>query len=189
MLRWLVRKLDAFLRSRTGVFDFCDDPDCRLRLQVAPAPHDLQLEDVTVPAGQPVLIIHVKNESVPRIPPSGPDLAWVKEMLRLLTRSLGFIARQMEVDPKLADVGAVGGATVLLYSGYHEGVARVLPRLGFKVFPYSSPLGRFGEFWENFYSWLLIWTYNPNSLRFRRLLRLRRSEFWISAEAFQRKFG
>lgn len=68
MLRALVRALDAFLRRRKGVFEFCDDPDCRLRLQVAPAPNDLQLEDVTVPAGQPVLILHLRNESLPRAP-------------------------------------------------------------------------------------------------------------------------
>jgi len=52
------------------------------------------------------------------------------------------------------------------------------------VFPYRSPLGRFGEFWENLYARWLMWAFNAASLRHRRLLRLRRDEVWASADAF-----
>jgi hypothetical protein len=189
MIRALIRMLDAFLRRRTGVFDFSDDPDSFLRLQVTQAPHTLELKDTTVQAGQPVLIIHLRNESMPRFSEIGTDLATVKENLRIFLGTLSSIARQMEVDPRLAGTRAIGGSTILLYSGFRESTARVMPRLGFTILPYSNPLGRFGEFWENFYSWLLIWTYNPGSLRFRRLLRLHRTEFWISSGEFRRRFG
>lgn len=61
-------------------------------------------------------------------------------------------------------------------------------RLGFMVLPYHSPLGRFGEFWENFYTWMIIWAFNAASLRHRHLHRLRRSEVWMSVDEFLRRY-
>jgi hypothetical protein len=65
----------------------------------------------------------------------------------------------------------------------------LLSWLGFVVQPYHSPLGSFGEFWENFYSWAIMWAYNAVSLRQRHLLQLRRSEFWMSIADFLRRYG
>jgi len=65
----------------------------------------------------------------------------------------------------------------------------MLQRLGFTVIPYHRSLGAFGEFWENFYTWMLMWTYNPGSLRYRGLWGLRRAEIWMSAEEFLRRYG
>ena len=64
-----------------------------------------------------------------------------------------------------------------------------MQRLGFAVRPHHSALGRFGEFWENFYTWWVMWTYNPRSLDGRRLIRLERMEIWIQAENFLRRYG
>ena len=55
--------------------------------------------------------------------------------------------------------------------------------------PYRSPLGRFGEFWENFYAWWLMWAFNAASLRHRRLLHMRRAELWMSAVEFMSRYG
>jgi hypothetical protein len=62
-------------------------------------------------------------------------------------------------------------------------------RLGFVVRPYRNRLGRFGEFWENLYTWFIMWTFNAASLHGRRLLGLRRMEMWIAAEDFVQRFG
>ena len=99
--------------------------------------------------------------------------------------SLGEAARYLDCHPELGETRAVGGVTVLLATGG----ARLVRRLGFTVLPYHSPLGRFGEFWENFYTWVLMWTYNPASLRYHRIWSLRRKEFWMPAEEFRRRFG
>ena len=84
-------------------------------------------------------------------------------------------------------VRAVGAVTVLI--GPDDERGGLLGRMGMQAMPYRNPLGRFGEFWENFYSWALLWTYNPASLHHRRLLTMRRREFWISAEAFVARYG
>jgi hypothetical protein len=65
----------------------------------------------------------------------------------------------------------------------------VAARLGFVVRPCRNRLGRFGEFWENFYTWFLMWTFNPASLRGRSLPGLRRMEMWMAAEDFMQRFG
>jgi hypothetical protein len=79
--------------------------------------------------------------------------------------------------------------TVLLTSGLHEAGSRFVQKMGFSVFPYNNRLGRFGEFWENFFSWMIIWTFNPDSLPDRSLLSLRRSEMWMAREAFLERYA
>jgi hypothetical protein len=98
-------------------------------------------------------------------------------------------ARWLADQPRMADVRAVGGVTALIAPDGGGGSVRLMQRLGFEVLPYRNPLGRFGEFWENLYTWWLMWAYNAASLRHRRLLRLRRTEFWMSARAFLERYG
>lgn len=188
-MRFLVYGLDALLRRAYGVFEFCQDPECLLRLQVAKAPRPLPLRGQIVAAGTPVLVLHLWNEHLPRIPPSGPDLAWAKAAQRAFLRSLQAAAMYLQCQPHLKDVGAVGGCTALLFTAGRHGGSRLMERLGFTILPYGGPLGRFGEFWENFYSWMLIWAYNPAGLRYRSLFKLRRAEIWMLREDFIRRFG
>jgi len=186
-VRVLIRWLDGLLRRAGGVFEFCADGDCVLRLQRGRARHDVHLPDgAEVRRGEPVLLLHLWNERVPPIRPEGPDLAWAVAMRRMLARSLREVARWLAEHPGRREVRAIGGATVLAAPGGGE---RLFRRLGFEVFPYHSPLGRFGEFWENMYTWWLMWAFNNASLRSHRLLRLRRAEVWISVGAFLERYG
>lgn len=188
-MRAPVRAFDRFLCRAIGVFEFCDDPECLLRLQWARAPHDLGLSDGTqVRAGAPVLMLHLWNEHLPHPGADGPDLRWAARVGPMLTRSLEAVARWLAERPEVQRVEAIGGITVPALSA--EGRPTPLIRhLGFDVFPYRRALGRFGEFWENFYTWAIMWTFNPVSLRGRSLLRLRRAEIWMSREAFLRRYG
>ncbi len=187
-MRALVRAFDRFLCWATGVFEFCDDPECLVRLQWARAPRDLSLSDETqVRAGAPVLMLHLWNEHLPHPTANGPDLRWAARVHRMLARSLEEVARWLTAHPQGEQVAAIGGITVLALSA--DGRPTPLIRhLGFDVFPYRRALGRFGEFWENFYTWAIMWTFNPVSLRGRSLLRLRRAEIWMSREAFLRRY-
>lgn len=99
------------------------------------------------------------------------------------------LAREMHSDPRMDGVQALGGATVLFAAGDGSSGEKLFTRLGYTVFPYRNPLGRFGEFWENFYTWALMWAYNAVSLRQRRLLALHRTESWIASEEFLRRYG
>lgn len=187
-MRPLVRAFDRFLCRATGVFEFCDHPQCLLRLQWARAPRTLLLSDgLRVPEGAKVLMLHLWNEHLPRMDCRGPDVAWAVQVQRMLVFSLGEAARWLAARPDVEQVAAVGGITVLALTDDGR-VSPLIRRLGFDVFPYRRALGRFGEFWENFYTWGIMWTFAPFSLRGRSLLRLRRAEIWMSREAFLRRY-
>ena len=186
-MRSLVRSVDRVLRRSMGVFEFCSDPECILRLEFRPAPHVLHLSTGEVPEGALTLVPHLWNERVPEMGPSGADLAWAVRMGRLYRESLGRAAHWLVTQPEVEAVRALGGATALLLLG--EGSLRSLQRLGYEVFPYRHSLGRFGEFWQNLYTWMLMWTYNPASVRGKSLVGMRRAEGWIPIKEFLDRYG
>jgi hypothetical protein len=185
----IVRAFDRSLCRLQGVFLFWDSPDCLFRAQITQAPREITLPSAVIPAGEKVLALHFWNEHMPQIPPQGPTLAMALRGSRMVVNSFRVLAREMHRDPRMAGVQALGGATVLFAAGDDSSGEKLFKRLGFTIFPYQSPLGRFGEFWENFYTWALMWAYNAVSLRQRHLLALRRTESWITAEEFLRRYG
>jgi hypothetical protein len=189
-MRVLIRGFDGLVRWANGVFEFCDEEECLLRLQWGRAPRDLHLSDGSkVWTGDLVLKLHLWNERVPPLEMAGPDLAWATHVHRRLIHSLRAAAQWLAGQPGLPEVRAIGGATVLISPGGESGGSRLMWRLGFDVFPYVGPLGRFGEFWENFYAWGLMWAFNAASLRRKSLLRLRRAEVWMSAHQLLARYG
>lgn len=188
-MRWLVRSFDVWLSRRLKVFELNQDSDCILRLQVSRSRRPLYLKDCQIERGELVLMLHLCNDRVPHFIASTPDLAWAKTTQRLMLNSFGLVAHYLVKHPELQPVRAIGGVTILLDASGHQGGVRLVERLGFTVIPYASSLGSFGEFWENFYSYLLIWAYQPASLGYRPPLKLKRQEFWISAAEFIRRFG
>lgn len=183
-MRSLIRKFDALLCQIYGVYTFSDDPNCIFRLQLTKAPHTLDFTGNVVHAGEKVLMLHLWNEHIPASPEAGPNMAWAVRTRRLLVRSLHAVSRHMRLSPNLADVNAVGGVISLPSQEDHSGGVRLLQRLGFMVSPCRSSLGRLLESCENFYSWGLMWTFNPTSQRRKKLLRLRRFELWMLTEDF-----
>lgn len=188
-MRTLIRRFDRFLRRVLGVSEFCDDPDGLLRVRRTPAPHSVTLPDRQIPSGAPILELHVWNEHVPPMPAAGPDLAWAVRSQRRFTASLHALALQMRRDPRFAGVQAVTGVTVLAFTADGAEGVNLFERLGFTVCPYHNPLGHFGEFWENLYTWAIMWAFNEASLSRRRLLHLRRSEIWMTTEEFLHRYG
>jgi hypothetical protein len=187
-LRSIIRAFDRWLSRILGVCEFCQDPECLLRLQLTQASHDLCLPGSIVRTGEPVLLLHLWNRRVAPIPPQGPDLAWARLMYHRFVHSLRKVADHMQQSPQLANVRAVGGVTVLAGSGNGSG-SHLMSRLGFTLMPYHPRLEPLGEFWENVYTWLLMWAYNPASLRNKNLWGLKRVEVWMPAEEFLRRFG
>ncbi len=188
-LRTIIRRFDDWLSRREGVAPFTDDPRVILRLQIGRASHDLLLPDGTVPRGTEVLLLHAWNERMPLIPAEGPDLAYGLKFQRPMLVSLKAIAQHIQQDAACRDVQAVGGITAHASFEHARGGRAMLQHLGFTIFPYHRPLGAFGEFWENFYTWWLMWTFNPASLRHRTMWGLQRTEFWMTKEEFLKLYG
>ncbi len=188
-LRVLIRRFDGWLSRVEGVIPFTDDPQCLLRIQAARAPVDLFLPEAVILAGSPVLYLHLWNERLPPSPGRGPDLRWARRTQRLVIASLKLVAQHLQQNPSLEDIRALGGVSAHLSLGRGKGGRALLEHLGFTVLPCYRPLGAFGEFWENFYTWWLIWTFNPASLRHRRIWDLQRTEFWIERGKFLARYG
>ena len=188
-MKVIIRGFDRYLRRRLGVFEFCERPDCVLRVRKTLAARAVPLPGGEIPAGAPVVELHLWNEHVPPIPSEGPDLAWAVQFHRRLIASYRELAVRIRDEPRYSDVQAVGGVTVLpmISTGGRE--SGLFERLGFVVRPYRGPLARFGEFWETLYTWAIMWTYNQATLRGRGLLRLRRSEIWMRVDEFLRRYG
>jgi len=75
-MRALIVTFDHLLSRAYGVYEFCDDPDCIVRLQMARAPHTLHFPDHQVLKGEPVLGLHLWNKRPPPRPPAGPGLGY-----------------------------------------------------------------------------------------------------------------
>jgi hypothetical protein len=188
-MRPLVRALDALLRWAQGVEAFDEDERCILRIQLAHASRPLNFPNGMVKRGEPVILLHLWNERIPPMPPQGADVEWAARMKRLFIHSLRALAQAMRREARLGKARAIGGATVLVASADGSDGSRLVQQLGFTILPYSHRLGRFAEFWENLYSWWLMWTYNPATLRRRKFLHLRRAEIWMPTEEFLRRYG
>lgn len=187
-MRNLIRSFDGLLRHAYGVYEFSHDPICLVRLRVTRARHNLNLPDGEVVAGKTVLEVHLWNERIPPIPASGADITWAVKMHRGLMASFRAVAGELQRDPRLSVVQAVGGVTLLIHPEGHPADEKLFRHLGFSIYPYHNRLGRFGEFWENFYTWGLMWTFNTASLRKRQLLRARRVEIWMSVSKFLMRY-
>jgi hypothetical protein len=183
-LRRLIRNFDRMLVRIYHVIEFTDAPQVILRIQFRQMPHQRALSDVTIAQGADVLMLHMWNERAPLIPPEGPDLLWALSLLRQMDASLAALASYLQDNPALPHVQAIGGVTAHIRLQGPGGGRSLLEELGFQVFPFHRPAGAFGEFWENFYTYWLMWAYNPNTLRHRHLLSLERAEFWMSRAAF-----
>ncbi len=188
-MRILIHRFDAWLSRRLGIFAFCEDSDCLIRLRKASIKHEITLPDCQLQVGDTVLQIHLWNDHLPKVAATGADLAWARRIQRAFVGSFRLAAGWMQQHPELAEVRAISGTTGILLSDRHSGGARFMQRLGFTILPAHNPLGRFGIFWENFYSWWLLWAYNPPSLRDRSMLNMHRTDIWMCADAFLARYG
>ena len=186
--RRLILSLDALLRRAYGVYEFSQDPACILRLSLMRSRWDLTLADGTrIRRGEMLAVIHFWNERLPVMPAEGVDLRWAREMYRHFRPSLRLVCQHLASTPHLAAVPALCGEATFLHTSNLEAGSSLLSRLGFEVQP--SSWGRFATFWQNVYSWMLIWAFNPASLRGRRPSDLQRYWLWMSRATLEGTYG
>jgi YkoP domain len=188
-MRSVIYALDRLLRRLSGMFEFCDDPDCVFRVSVDVAAYPLRVPSGEIPAGAKVVQLHFWNEHMPAMPLDGSVIGPAVKLRRMVASSARLLARQIREDPRLDGVRAVGGVTPLFIAGQGSPAERIFLRLGFAVMPHRNPSGRFMEFWEEVYAWMLMWAFTPGNRNHRSLRGIRRSDFWISAEDFLNLYG
>ena len=189
ILRLIIRRFDDWLSHVEGVEPFTDDPQVILRLQNGRADWNILLPEGKISLGSNVLFLHLWNERIPSIPPQGPDLGWARHTQRLMVNSFKAIAQHIQETLTLQSTQAIGGIIAQINVEGSDGGRAMLEHLGFTIFPYHRPAGAFGEFWENFYTWWLMWTFNPASLQYHKLWGLHRAEFWMTKEKFLELYG
>jgi hypothetical protein len=187
-MRPMVRTLDRLLRRRLGLFKYWDDPRCLFRVRVLETSRSLHVSEGEIPAGATVLELHLWNEHIPPMPADAPCISAAVKLRRRLAASTRELACRMRRDPRLRGVQAVGGVTPLFSSGDGSAMEKVFLRLGFATRPYRNPMGRPAEFWEEVYGWMIMLAYYRGSQRSRPLSRIRRTDFWMSAEQFFRRY-
>ena len=187
-LRSVICRFDDWLSQVEGVEPFTDDPQVIMRIQNGRAAWNIPLPEGRIPIDSKVLVLHLWNERIPPIPPQGADLGWARQTQRLIVTSFRAVAQHIGANPQFQNVEAVGGVSAQIKLEGADGGRALLEHLGFTIFPYHRPAGAFGEFWENFYTWWLMWTFNPASVRHRSLLGLQRNEFWTTKEKFLDQF-
>jgi hypothetical protein len=189
-LRVFIRHFDQLLSSMQKTRVFSTDPQVIVRIQVERLSHSIQLPEGVIPEGSKALVLHLWNERLPLMPPEGADMAYALSFYHLMLSSLEALGRYMQVDESLQDICIVGGVTSHVWlNGANKGGSSMLRRLGFTLLPYRHPLWKIGVFLNNFYTWVLMWTYNPASLRRHKLFKLQRVEGWMTASFFLERFG
>ncbi len=192
--RRFVRALDAYLCRKEGIFVFDEDPACILRLSLIHSPRAMSFAsgDVVAPGDQ-LAMIHLWNERLPRAPSDGSGLQWARAIYRGLLVSLRLLSRYLALRPELAAVRAIGSDAAGFFTGGNIAAGRDLfARMGFELQrPRVDPdaRARFVSFWENLYSWMLIWAYNPATLQGKPPWSLERAALWMSRATLEERYG
>lgn len=181
--------VDARLRRHAGLFEYSNDPRCLFRLARTTAHHPVELPDLSLRPGDPILELHLWNEHVPALPAGGADFRWSALAYQRMVWSLHLLGQFVEPGGAFDDVKALRGIT-LLFGGAEDKTGHELAsRIGFILVPYRPPLGQFGVFWENFYTWWLMRTYNKPSVKGRSMFNLARSEIWMPRATLLSRYG
>ncbi len=175
----LVRAADVLLRRWYGVREFTNDPACLFRVSRATAPHDVALSDGTrIIAGEPIAVLHMWNEQLPRFPLMGPDFRWGLLIRRRMLASFRELASYLDADVAWADVRGVYACVTFGSRRRRWQIRRTAARFGVELIDAGVPNG-LHELGEDALIWAFARAFNPPALR-RRCFRRDRTELWIS---------
>ena len=187
-----VRTIDLTLQRYYHIFEFTDDPACILRLARSVSAHDLALSDGTrIARGEPVLELHLWNERLPALPRGGASLNWGIDMTRRARHSLGLLAAYLAGESRFDQIRALHGESGFLELSQFPEMRTLVEHLGFDFVTGDAPGWRVWKytFWQNLFSWWLMWTFNPASLHSKRFHEIARSELWMSRAMLMKNFG
>lgn len=190
--RALVRGIDSLLRRTHGIYEYSQDPRCLLRISPIRSRWDLSLADGTrIAPGELLAVIHFWNERLPPMRPAGVDLQWARAFYRDVRPSLELLSEHLAATPRWHGVRALCGEATFMRSENMSAGLSLLSRIGLEVHPSdrgTASWQRLAAWGENLFSWLLMWTYNPASLRGRTPAAIERYWVWMSRRTLDEKY-
>lgn len=186
-----VRAIDSALQRYYHVFAFTDDPACILKIALTVSAHDVVLrEGVRVARGESILALHLWNERLPALPRRGATLPWGIEFARRTRYSLRLLAAYLAREPRFDSVRALYGEFGFLEIDQLPEMRALVEHLGFEFIAGDAPGWRVWTyaFWQNLFSWWLMWTFNPASLEGKHFGEIARGELWLSRAVLMNRF-
>lgn len=189
---WLqsaVFALDRRIRRRIGVYEYTLHPQCLFRLQVIRLEDPLVLADGTSAGrGSRALVLHLWNEQMPVIGPTGPSLAWARKADRAMDISLRELACYLAAQPHLQDIKLICGNMPVIGSAQAEQLARILARYGFEAaVDDTDRRGLLHRFGDGVLVLMLVWAANPRAVR-SALLRCCNMRLFVSRAALEQRY-
>lgn len=191
MLTSAIKRIDRKLRALHGIVEYSNSPSCIFRLEVAPSEEQIVLADgTTVCRADRIIVLHLWNEQIPRLPPGGPTLGWGRRLSRAFESSLRELETYLDSRPDLDDVVAIRAEMALAPKERTAQLITIVARYGFERadVPRRSLPRRLHRFGETILIAMLVLVHNPASFR---IDTLRRSctTIFLSRAALRRRFA
>lgn len=167
--------LDSRLRSRNGVFDYCDSAHCILRAKIDRAGRRIVLADgLRLDPDDRLVELHYLTENFPPADADGATIAWARRALARMDYSLHALCRRLQSSSSFEDVSAVCAAPLLRNTGQAVQFERIAAHFGFEPAREIDPLpGRLRGIGQNIVSLMLIAARNPTAAHADLLIGLR----------------
>lgn len=181
-----VLAVDRSLRRANGIFEFCEDDDCILRIAVIPAESRIRLPGGTeVLPEDPIIDLHFWNEHLLTLDRVRSSLGWGGGFRTRLRSSLRQLAGYVESHPELRGVKACRAKAAffrdrrLRRAAYQHGFVAAVPE--------GTVARHVHEFLEVFLLYGLTWVFNPGALHGRTRLP-QRCHLWMSRQELLRRY-
>src|SRR5512137_1157881 len=91
-----VRLIEYLVRKSMHVYEFTDDPDCILRIQLTTSPRSVDFETWQISKGETIISIHAWNEKMPKIPEEGATIEWAIQLRHQVVHSFQMVAEELQ---------------------------------------------------------------------------------------------
>jgi YkoP domain len=190
VLRGAILRLDRALRKSQGIYEFCQDDHCLLRIAITEAKKEVALPDGrAVRAGDSVVELHWWNEHVALLLAGRPTLARAKVLAALVQNSFKLLGEYVATAPEARKARFIHAHAVLPVRNRRSELARVARRYGFcAIRQPSGGVGRVHDFFEDYLVHALQWAFHPGAPA-KRARTMKRVDLWTGRAEFMARFG
>ncbi len=183
-----VRGVDRALRRAMAIREFCGKPTCIFRMAERSSTKCVLLADGTeIYPGDRVGELHLWNENIQRTLTTAVGLGVGTRFRIAFLESLRDLASHAATDQQMMDVKAFRAQVCWLWRSRRGNLEAIIRQCGFTIVSTDRMwVGRVHDTFENLLIYSLVWSFNPKSLRRRRLTPLR-LQLWISREELLRR--